>query len=617
MNRLLSELRRRNVFRVAAAYLVASWLVLQIVVAIKTSASLPAWTDGMALVVLVIGFPIAVIITWAFELTPEGFKPTETSERAGGIRPMAAGDYALLALLVLVLGMASFQVFRPNATPAPEQAAEDVETVALAKPAPSANSIAVLPFADLSPDGDQEYFSDGIAEEILNVLVRVDGLDVTSRTSAFQFKGQEIGLPQIASELNVRFILEGSVRRAGATVRITAQLIDSVGDRHLWSQTYDRPLSTQNLFSIQDEIANAIVDRIGSALGISRASEITVPVTTNDVGAYDLFLQARPIFQARGKLDQVDELLARATELDPNYADAWAMRAVLQTLLVAYNYSDRTRAEIGALANEFAGRALAIDGRNSLALTALAEMEFFTAWEAQEPVDWQGVLDMYDEAIAADPHNATALLWRGLVKSEMGYLQESLADFEACLALEPLYAPCLLDKASTLSGLGRDEEAMAVLLRNLDEGIGRITYIDLSILARRGERALFEAITNDPELLQGWRHHGELYDAYRHPERDHTHLVQDIQRFLESGPSALVGASRVRRASRAPDIIAGLRGSSIRPNFSGFWLEPRSGYLQNELFEAIARDTGLLEYWQTHGFPPRCRAEGAAGFTCD
>tara|TARA_R110002073_G_scaffold8068_3_gene45138 strand:+ start:141 stop:1988 length:1848 start_codon:yes stop_codon:yes gene_type:complete len=615
MNRLLSELRRRNVFRVAAAYLVASWLVLQIVLAIESSAGLPGWTDGMALVVLVIGFPIAVIITWAFELTPEGLKPTETSERADSIRPMAAGDYALIALLVLVLGMASFQVLNQSAAPAP--LAANAEPATRTQPTPSAASIAVLPFADLSPDGDQEYFSDGIAEEILNVLVRVDDLDVTSRTSAFQFKGREIGLPQIAAELNVRFILEGSVRRAGDTVRITAQLIDAVGDRHLWSQTYDRPLSAQNLFAIQDEISNAIVGQIGAVLGIAPATAISVPVTTNDLDAYDLFLQARPMFQARGQLDEVDLLLERATTLDPDYADAWAMRAVLQTLLVSYGYSERTRAEIGALADEYAARALAMDPRNSLALTALAEMEFATAWEAHEPVDWQGVLDMYTEALAADPRNATALLWRGLVRSEMGYLQESLADFESCLALEPLYAPCLLDKASVLSSLGRDDEAMAVLLRNLDEGIGRITYFDLAVLARRGERALFEAITNDADMLQGWRHHGDLYDAYRHPESDHTALVQDILSFVGADSSELGIGSGVRTAARIPDLIAGLRGSSIQPNFSGFWLEPRSGYLQNELFEGIARDTGLLEYWQTHGFPPRCRAEGVDGFSCD
>jgi TolB-like protein len=227
-----------------------------------------------------------------------------------------SGTEVMIITLLLAVGGAF--VWRDRSTEHPSGGAADVSAanvdsnaVALPIRSPPAASIAVLPFADLSAEKDQQYFSDGIAEEILNVLVRIDGLKVASRTSAFQFRSAETGIPAIAQELGVRHVLEGSVRKAGNRVRITAQLIDASTDEHLWAETFDRTLTAEDLFAIQDEIAAATVSALRTKLGDALAATApAAPVRTTKVEAYELFLEARAFFQARRDLDAADALLA-------------------------------------------------------------------------------------------------------------------------------------------------------------------------------------------------------------------------------------------------------------------------------------------------------------------
>ena len=255
MQKFLSELQRRKVLRVASGYVVAAWVILQVALSLQTAMSLPAAFGAFILGLLIVGFPIAVTVSWFFEFTPDGIKRTVPSGEVARFKPQTT-DFALAAALVLVLAAVVVQLTTPPA-------AVTTATAPKTEPAVSAVSIAVLPFADLSPAKDQEYFSQGIAEEILNVLANVSGLEVASRTSSFQFKGQEkIGVPLIAQQLRVRHILEGSVRKAGDTIRITAQLIDAKTYKHLWSQTFDRAMTTENIFAIQDEITKAIVSQL-------------------------------------------------------------------------------------------------------------------------------------------------------------------------------------------------------------------------------------------------------------------------------------------------------------------------------------------------------------------
>ena len=349
MIRLLSELSRRNVFRVAAAYLVASWLVLQIVSSIETSANLPGWTDGMALVVLVVGFPIAMIVAWAFELTPEGMQKTAPADGDADIRPLGITDYVLVGLMVLVLGVIGYQMAnrgdsRPDIQTADlfDHTAEtisatpvgDTEEKTLFSVTPPALSVAVIPFVAMSSNENDSYFTDGLTEEILNSLAALPELLVTSRTSAFQFRGDNIpSIPDIAHQLGVAHIVEGSVRRAGNQVRITVQVIRAADDSHLWSQTYDRTMD--DIFAIQEDIATNIAGALDVVLDENKR-QLMREAGIQNVEAFiayqrgvDLFLAAHDSDLA-GRitlLAMADPYFTDATRQVPGFADAYLLQS--------------------------------------------------------------------------------------------------------------------------------------------------------------------------------------------------------------------------------------------------------------------------------------------------
>lgn len=303
MDNLFSELKRRNVIRVAGVYAVVGWVLAQIATTLEDALGLPAWFDGVIVALLLLGLPIALVLAWAFELTPDGVLRTEDVPDGASITSATGRklDFTIVAGLVLLAGMIFWQ--QTTKTDSPTVAVAPTDAVV------AEASIAVLPFADLSQAGDQEYFSDGISEEILNVLVGVEGLEIVSRTSSFQFKDRDLGIPEIAELLKVRHVVEGSVRKSGETIRVTAQLIDALHDKHLWSDTYDRPLTAENLFSIQDEISNAIVAALSDALGLTTLSPVDVSLATRNLTAYELYLQARPLYHSRRRLDEADSTL--------------------------------------------------------------------------------------------------------------------------------------------------------------------------------------------------------------------------------------------------------------------------------------------------------------------
>ena len=240
---LFAELKRRNVFRVGLAYVVLSWLLLQVGDTLAPALHLPEWINSALAFFLILGFPLAIFFAWAFELTPDGLKLEKNVDRDASITPVTGRklDRTIIAILVVALG---YFVWQSQKAPTVD---EIVETVA------GQESIAVLPFENMSSDDEQEYFSDGLTEELLNLLAKIPELKVTSRTSAFFYKGKDIKLSEVGRELDVDHILEGSVRKSGKKIRITAQLIEVENDTHLWSDTWDRDLD--DVFVIQDEIA--------------------------------------------------------------------------------------------------------------------------------------------------------------------------------------------------------------------------------------------------------------------------------------------------------------------------------------------------------------------------
>ncbi len=258
MSNYFDELKRRNVFRVAAAYAVVGWIAIEVIDTLAPRMGMPDWVAGFVILLVLIGFPIALLFSWAFEMTPEGIRKTEDVDADDSLSSTTGQklNYFIIAALASFI---LFQQFSPSLS--------NISPFAENEPLTTSIGIAVLPFADLSQDGDQEYLGDGVAEEILNVLAGVDGLKVTSRTSAFAFKDQNRPIPEIAEILGVSHVVEGSIRKQNDKVRITAQLIDVSDDTHLWSKTYDSDLS--DIFRLQDEIAEQIALALSTDLNLS------------------------------------------------------------------------------------------------------------------------------------------------------------------------------------------------------------------------------------------------------------------------------------------------------------------------------------------------------------
>jgi TolB-like protein/Tfp pilus assembly protein PilF len=605
VDKLLGELKRRNVFRVAGVYVVVGWLLAQVATTLEEAIGLPTWFDGLIVALLIIGLPIAVIFAWAFELTPEGVVRTEAVPEDQSITANTGRklDVAIIVGLALLGAMIVWQQL--SGTPGPSA---DVQAIAESEPLDDM-SIAVLPFDDLSPAGDQEYFSDGISEEILNVLVGVDGLDVTSRTSSFQFKDRELGIPEIAAQLKVRHVLEGSVRKSGSTIRVTAQLIDSSNDKHLWSDTYDRPLTAENVFEIQDDIANAIVAALSDALGVGRIEPVHVEITTRNLDAYELFLQAMPKFHNRVDLDVADELLARAVELDPGFSQAWEVRAALQLLARDYGYVDTTREESQQRAIEYADRAIQLEPDSATAIAVVAHIKQVQARRLLGRHEIAGIIASYDRALAIQPRNAEALTWRGLTFVLVGDLQSALADFETCIRYEPYYRPCVENHYTVLSVLGDDEAANAAFFEALNTSSAKIEFAYFPSLARTGNEQAFKMAMNAHFMLRGWRRHDELWQAYLDPAQDHSELIESINDYLAANNEGLLEIAEfvvqpIGMGWRTPEILV-------------VWDPMMRRYRQGPEFKHFIRESGVFDYWREAGFPPQCRPLGEDDFECD
>ena len=302
------ELKRRNVFRVGGAYLIIAWLLLQVSDTLVPALNLPDWFQSGVALLLILGFPLALFFAWAFELTPDGLKKEKDVEADESITPVTGRklDFVIIGLLAVALGYFAYDKF----------VASPVELQ------DSIKSIAVLAFDNMSEDPDNEYFADGISEEILNLLAKVPELRVTSRSSAFSFKGQNLDVPTMAARLKVAYVLEGSVRKSGNQLRITAQLIEAVTDAHLWSETYNFEL--ENIFAIQDEIAESVVGALKlQLLGEAPRTDTTSPE------AYALYLQSKALadqITATGHL-QAEAVVRRVLEIDSTYVPAWVLLA--------------------------------------------------------------------------------------------------------------------------------------------------------------------------------------------------------------------------------------------------------------------------------------------------
>lgn len=409
MKAFLSELRRRKVIRVALVYLVAGWLIMQVADVMFPALSLPEWSITLAAALLIIGFPVAMILSWAYDLGPGG---PRREEEIG------------------------------SATQEGEQVYEQRPSAQDSK----CKSVAILPFVDLSPDKDQEYFSDGLTEELMNTLTQVPELRVSSRTSSFAFKGTATDIPSVAAKLGAAFIVEGSVRKASEHLRITAQLIEAASDTHLWSRTYDRDLD--DIFAIQDDIAR----RIAEALQVKLLPRDTPASSTDNIEAYEYFLRGRGYFNRLGQKNvrQAIEMFKQSTRTDPEFARAWSGLALAHAycvILYRGGVDDMQAAEAAS------NRAIELGPDVSDAYTAQIMVMAADSRYAEAETAFR-------RAVALNPTDYEAHYQFARLRMKQGKLHEAVNMFERARSIDPADFQAPILSVPVYRVLGEDAKAL-------------------------------------------------------------------------------------------------------------------------------------------------------------
>ena len=419
--KFFAELKRRNVYKVLVAYAIVGWLVMQIAATVVPALHLSDAITSAVVLLTLLGFPIALVLAWAFELTPEGVKrtedvaPNESITRGTGRKLTAV----IIVVAILAAGLFAWQFYRPNAT--------SVAGVTASRAAIPDKSIAVLPFASLSEDKANAYFANGIQDEILTRLAKIADLKVISRTSTQQFQTKPGNLSEIAKQLGVAHILEGSVQKAGDAVRINVQLIKAEGDSHLWADTYDRKLT--DIFAVETEVAQRIANSLEAHLTGGEQQQIaTVP--TRNPQAYDAYLRglALIIRQSNENVEKGREFLQQAVELDPDYAQAWAQLSIAESEL--YFNAEQTEARLER-SRHAAETAVRLQPELSDAHSALALFYYFCL------KDFDRALLELDEARKRSPNDGNVIFYTGLVKRRQGKLDEAIELQKKATIIDP------------------------------------------------------------------------------------------------------------------------------------------------------------------------------------
>ena len=431
--RLWYELKRRRVIRVIVLYAISGWVVIEVASTVLPNLNMPDWSVTLVTVLVGLGFLIAVMLAWAFDIGPGGVQRTPPARSApeADVAPATNGTSATTAA---------------PAAASPRPADE------------GRKSIAVLPFVNMSGSAENEYFSDGIAEEILNLLVKLPQLRVASRTSSFIFKGKSVSIPKVAAELGVSTVLEGSVRRAGDRVRITAQLIDAATDSHLWSETYDREL--KDVFQIEDDIAKSIVDALQMTLTPKERRAIQV-VSTSDAKAYDFYLRGRSYMYTMTKRDYefAIRMFTQAIELDEKYALAYAGIADAYSHL--YRYAEATKDNVRR-AVEASEKAVSLDPDSAEARASHGLAMFISE-------DYAAAEREFLRALELNPNLWEPYYYFALALSSQGQFERAIEMYKKAIEVNPAdyQAPCFIGQS--YASLGRKHDEMKARLSSLDK----------------------------------------------------------------------------------------------------------------------------------------------------
>ena len=467
----IDEIKRRNVAKVGVLYVVAAWLLLQVTDVLSSLLPVPVWTGSLVFILLVIGFPLVLIFSWIYELTPEGIKREKDVDRSQSVTGETGRKINILIIVLLVLAIATVLLdrFIPHEAPVVEQATvEETEAARAEEPAdpaamvaqkfapPADRSVAVLPFVNMSGNPENEYFSDGLTEELLNVLAKMDGLRVAARTSSFRFKG-EVGDPaEIGEALNVNHLLEGSVRQSGDRIRITAQLINASDGYHLWSETYDRTLD--DVFAIQDEISRAVASALEVRLLGGPDAASPVRVATRNMAAYNAYLKGTQLLAGSGvdTYRAAEALFEEALRLDPDFAAAHA--GLARAWVDLANWGTLDFRDTLPKVQEQIDKALAIDPQLPDAWVLKAWIRY---WSDPVRRDRAGTAEDLRQALELEPGNVRASEWLAFVLAQMGERDEAVNVLEEAIERDPLSVALRLQMGAILEILTRFEEAEA------------------------------------------------------------------------------------------------------------------------------------------------------------
>ena len=617
---LLGELRRRNVLRAGTAWLALSWLLVVLADLLFPVLELPTVAVRALTVALMSMLPLVLFVSWRFEMTASGLR-VDRGPRGDNPENARTGrriDQLIIATVLLALAMSALRQFvvdrvdrrgeRPTDASAPAEAApvraadapvrDDAEPV-------DPRSLAVLAFANLSPDPANAFLAEGIAEEILNALARIPGLKVASRTSSFAFRDAAPGAREIGSKLGVAYVLDGSLRRQEDHVRVSIQLIDASNDQPLWSGSFDRELV--DIFALQEDVAQAVVDALAEPLGVR---EVKVRRATEDLQAYELFLRGRQMFAQRGSsLEAARSLLEDAVQRDPHFAEAWAVLAATLYVMPSYfqGHAEQRYREAGAAADK-ALQALA-DQPDAMAVRARLAADAGQRLEA---------LDLIERALRAEPNSANSWMWKGLIWIEAGRIDEAHAAFSRGHELDPLSGIHFGWLGATELIRGDTDAARAHLERAHTLGWrGPASAWLLKLALQQGDG---EEISR---RFDAWlRDDGRIGDAQRDAHR------ALFERMRASASSADLAAAFADVVRAQPDydwttlaLFLGLTDAAMdealraKPT-SGqillmmIWSPVDQAFRMHPRFAELAERAGLPAFWAVHGEPAGCRWTG-------
>ena len=603
MANFFAELKHRHIYRVAVAYAVVAWVLIQLVNNVAPALRLPEWAPTLVIVLLLVGFPITLLIAWMRELTPaDGITARATTGKL---------DWSLMGALIVVIALVSYQQFAPvsgSQVVRAKEAGVEAARAAAASPA-GAISIAVLPFANLSDDKQQEFFSDGMTEEITTALAKIPDLRVVARTSAFQFKDQNRDIQAIAQMLHATHVIEGSVRKAGNRVRITAELITADNGVRVWTDSYDRDLT--DVFAIQEDIARAIAGSLRMPLGI-KPGENLINERTASPQSHENYLRAKNLVRTRNAALIADaiKLLEDTVAHEPEYAPAWGL------LGGAYHYQllvhpavqngavDEARPIVKvnlAKGRAAAEKAIKLDPKSVDGYAALAELQIDVG-------DWISGLELFPRVLTLDPDHPDVLQGYSINLAHLGFVKQALPIREHLLAVEPFVPAFQTVTARLLFADGQADAALAIFVKLQTNALVPQIY------AAQGR----------------YREAADVLAGLQIPDPAYSLSRAAAIRILRTAPAAappndspeLGTLDWVYIYAGAPERFLSNYEKGTRIGYyaganNGLeWAPAYAEIRKTERFKKYIRDAGILAYWRAKGWPDRCHPTTGDDFEC-